>query len=85
MYGFTVQNPVSAVESDKGTLSVDSDGQLRQLNQTITFTPGTRQLVTGTDVLKLDFTFSDFGTPVDVTAPPASQVSHADTLVGVGF
>jgi hypothetical protein len=84
-YGFTVRNPVSIVRSDAGTLTVDRDGQLRQLDQTITLAPNAGQPVTKADVLTLDFTFSDFGTPVHVTAPPASETSHSYAFVGVQF
>jgi hypothetical protein len=84
-YGFTVQNPVKIVQSDRGTLSVDSDGHLRQLDQTVTFAPAAGQPVTPADVMKLDFTFSDFGIPVDVTAPPASQVAHPGVFWGIQF
>jgi hypothetical protein len=62
----TVSVPIS------GTVSVDSSGRVREL-----------ATVTGLSPLGIDanaaayVTFGDFGTPVTVTAPPASQVYDA--------
>jgi len=78
-YRFVVRHPVSIVASITGTLSVDSDGQLRQLNQTVTFTPdpaGPGKPDGPAQVETLDFSFSDFGTQVRVAAPPAGQVDN---------
>lgn len=87
-YAFVVRHPASIVESMTGTLSVDSDGQLRQLDQTVTFTPdpaGPGKPDGPAQVETLDFSFSDFGTQVRVAAPPAGQVDNMrGAILGAG-
>jgi len=68
-YAFTARFP-GAQESVSGTVDIDEQGRLRRL-VTIT-TQGTHGRIT-TD---RDLTFGDFGAPVPVTAPPASQVGY---------
>lgn len=68
-YAFTAQFR-AARESVRGTVDIDQQGRVRRL-ATIT-TQGTRGRVT-TD---RDLTFSRFGAPVPVTAPPARQVGY---------
>jgi hypothetical protein len=63
-------------ETVTGTVYVDRWGHVRHLTITIVekgraATGNASSLVTSRDI-----TFGDFGTPVSVTAPPASQVQH---------
>ncbi len=71
-YAFTARFP-RARESVTGTVDVDQQGRVRRL-VTIT-TQGTHGRIT-TD---RDLTFGNFGAPVPVTAPPASQVGYTST------
>jgi hypothetical protein len=68
-YAFTARFP-GARESVSGTVDIDQQGRVRRL-ATIT-TQGTHGRIT-TD---RDLTFGNFGAPVPVTAPPASQVGY---------
>jgi hypothetical protein len=68
-YAFTTLFP-NVSESVSGTVDIDEQGRLRRL-VTIT-TQGTHRRLT-TD---RDLTFGNFGAPVPVTAPPASQVGY---------
>jgi hypothetical protein len=65
-YVFTVRFP-EARQSLTATVELDQQGRVRRL---VTIT---RQGNVTTD---RDLTFSDFGAPVPVTAPPASQVAY---------
>jgi hypothetical protein len=69
-YGFTVATS-GRVSSVSGTVYVDSQGQVRRLLTTAILQIGGGYHDTSTE----DVTFSDFGVPVSVTAPPASQVN----------
>jgi hypothetical protein len=71
-YAFTARFP-AAHESVTGTVDIDQQGRVRRL-VTLT-TQGTHGRLT-TD---RDLTFSNFGAPVTVTAPPASQVGYTST------
>jgi hypothetical protein len=71
-YAFTARLP-AAHESVSGTVDIDQQGQVRRL-ATIT-TQGRYGRVT----IDRDLTFANFGTPVPVTAPPASQVGYTST------
>lgn len=71
-YAFTARFP-GARESVSGTVDIDQQGRVRRL-VTIT-TQGTHGKIT-TD---RDLTFGNFGAPVPVTAPPASQVGYTST------
>lgn len=71
-YAFTARFP-GAQESVSGTVDMDRQGRVRRL-VTIT-TQGRRGRIT-TD---RDLTFGNFGAPVPVTAPPASQVGYTST------
>jgi hypothetical protein len=71
-YAFTARF-AAAYESISGTVDIDQQGRVRRLT-TIT-TQGTHGRVT-TD---RDLTFGDFGAPVPVTTPPASQVGYSST------
>jgi hypothetical protein len=65
-YGFTVTvNKLTTA----GYLDVDGQGRVRRLVADLT-AGKTRKWIMSTE----DVTFSDFGVPVSVTAPPASQV-----------
>jgi hypothetical protein len=68
-YAFTARFP-GAQESVSGTVDIDQQGQVRRL--VTTTTQGTHGRIT-TD---RDLTFSNFGAPVSVTTPPASQVGY---------
>ncbi len=70
-YGFTVAAS-GGVSSATGTVYVDSQGEVRRLLTIITLQTGGGYHSTSTE----DISFSDFGAPVSVTAPPASQVSR---------
>lgn len=67
-YAFTAR--LSAAESISGTIYVDKQGQVRRL--VMTDTEGLKHRLTQ----DRDLTFGDFGAPVPVTAPPASQVEY---------
>jgi hypothetical protein len=69
-YRFTVATSGRA-SSAAGTVYVDRQGQVRRLVTTITLPLGGGYHATSTE----DVSFSDFGSPVSVTAPPASQVT----------
>lgn len=69
-YGFTVATS-GRVSSATGTVYVDRQGQVRRLMTTTTLQTGGGYHDTSTE----DVSFSDFGAPVSVTAPPASQVN----------
>jgi hypothetical protein len=71
-YAFTARFP-GVPESVSGTVDIDQQGRVRRL-VTIT-TQGTHGRIT-TD---RDLTFGNFGAPVPVTAPPASQVGYTST------
>jgi hypothetical protein len=68
-YAFTARFP-GAQESVSGTVDIDQQGQVRR--PVTTTTQGTHGRIT-TD---RDLTFSNFGAPVPVTTPPASQVGY---------
>ena len=55
-----------------GTVYVDSAGQVRRLVTAMTSSLAGGDHDTSTE----DVSFSDFGAPVSVTAPPASQVTR---------
>ena len=71
-YAFTARFP-AAHESVSGTVDIDQQGRARRL-ATIT-TRGTHARITTDRVL----TFGNFGAPVPVTVPPASQVRYTST------
>jgi hypothetical protein len=71
-YAFTARFP-GARESVSGTVDIDQQGRVRRL-VTIT-TQGTHGRIT-TD---RDLTFGNFGAPVPVTTPPASQVRYTSS------
>lgn len=85
-YIFTVRHPVSIVTSFSATVYIDSSGRIRHLAQTTVFTP--EPLRSGgpkvAGVSTLDLNFSDFGTPVRVTAPPASEVENGHGIIIIG-
>jgi hypothetical protein len=68
-YAFTARFP-GAQESVSGTVDIDEQGRLRRL---VTIT---RQGTHGRITTGRDLTFGNFGAPVPVTAPPASQVGY---------
>ena len=70
-YRFTVATS-GRVSPVTGTVYVDSTGQVRRLLTTMTLQIGGGYHDTSTE----DVSFSDFGAPVSVTAPPASQVTR---------
>ena len=75
-YGFSAR--LNAQESVGGTVYVDQQGRVRRLMTTTTVrspAPGTEAAIT-TD---RELSFSDFGAPVSVTAPPARQVEYTST------
>ncbi len=77
-YRFTVSHPQDTggiVESITCTVDVDSHGRIRSLAQTTAFSDA---------IVRLDFTFSDFGLRFSVSPPPASQVS-VNAGLGVQF
>jgi hypothetical protein len=75
-YRFTVATS-GRVSPVTGTVYVDSTGQVRRLLTTMTL-----QLDGGYhDTSTEDVSFSDFGAPVSVTAPPASQVTRVPGYV----
>jgi hypothetical protein len=76
-YGFTVATPKEPATAT-GTVDVDGQGRVRRMLATFEFAVGRGQHFTATE----DVTFSDFGTTVTVTVPPASQVSHFNGYIG---
>ena len=60
----TLNGPLHTAVSLRGTVDVDQQGRVRQLDGLESFM-GTVQKVT--------ITFGDFGLPVSVSPPPASQ------------
>jgi hypothetical protein len=74
-YAFTVR--LSAQVSVSGTVDVDQQGQVRRV---VTTTTEGARLTTDRDL-----TFGDFGAPVQVTAPPASQVKYTSGRPYWGF
>jgi hypothetical protein len=60
----TLGGPLHLAVTTSGTVDVDQQGRVRQLNATETIGPA---------VLKVQMTFGDFGIPVSVSAPPASE------------
>jgi len=83
-YSFTETiDPRSPKALVGGTVTVDSSGQVRELT---TNAPLEEKVKIGaktiTDYTSYDMTFSDFGTRVTVTAPPASQVYDAGNVYG---
>jgi hypothetical protein len=75
-YGFSVTAPKDTAGAS-GTVDVDGKGQIRRMLVTLTFAAGGGVQFTCTE----DVEYSDFGAPVTVTVPPASQV---DRLRGRG-
>jgi hypothetical protein len=75
-YGFSVTAPKDTAGA-RGTVDVDRQGQVRRMLVTLTFAAGGGVNFTCTE----NVTYSDFGDPVTVTVPPASQV---DRLSGHG-
>jgi hypothetical protein len=71
-YAFTARFP-AAQETISGTVDIDQQGRVRRL---VTITTQGRYGRVTTD---RDLTFGNFGAPVQVTAPPASQVGHTST------
>lgn len=57
-------NPLGIVLSARGTVAVDQQGRVRRLDAIESI---------GKTVMKVDMTFGDFGVPVSVSAPPASE------------
>ncbi len=70
-YGITVTAPKDTA-SASGTIDVDSQRQVRRMLLTLTFAAGGGVNFT----CREDVTYSDFGNPVTVTVPPASQVER---------
>lgn len=76
-YAFAMTNPIGAGTSKgtfsvRGTVGVDQQARVRDLRMTTTIRfPGVGP---GPVVTNSAVTFGDFGVPVSVTAPPASQV-----------
>jgi hypothetical protein len=75
-YGFTVTTPKEA-QTATGTIYVDSQGLVRRMAATFTYTA----LAGAKSTITEDVTFSDFGAPVSVTVPPASQVLRSDRYI----
>jgi hypothetical protein len=76
-YEFTVATPKDTATAS-GTIDVDTLGQVRRMLVTLTYAAGSGVNFT----CKENVTYSDFGDPVTVTVPPASQV---DRLGGHGM
>jgi hypothetical protein len=70
-YGFSVTAPKDAATAS-GTIDVDTQGQVRRMLVTLTFAAGGGVNFTCVE----DVTYSDYGAPVTVTVPPASQVDR---------
>ena len=60
----TLTGPLHTTVSTSGTVDVDQQGRVRQLDALESF---------GRTVRKVEITFGDFGVPVSVSAPPASE------------
>ena len=60
----TLTGPLHTTVSTSGTVDVDQQGRVRQLDALESF---------GQTVRKVEITFEDFGVPVLVSAPPASE------------
>jgi hypothetical protein len=72
-YGFTFdENEGQATIHSSGTVSVDSQGRVRQLDETFAFQLQTREKHASITT-RTAMTFGSFGTRVDVTAPRASH------------
>lgn len=65
-----------------GSVTVDQDGRVRQLLLPAV-APASYASATGIETLTINLTFSHFGVPVHVKAPPASQVYNPGP--GTGF
>ena len=76
-YAFTAR--LSARELLSGTVYIDQQGRVRRLVTT------TRQGIKLRLTTDRDLTFSDFGVPVPVAAPPASQVKYTSGRPYLGF
>lgn len=70
-YGFSVTAPKDTAGAS-GTIDVDTQGQVRRMQVTLTFAAGGGVNFTCVE----DVMYSDYGDPVTVTVPPASQVGH---------
>jgi hypothetical protein len=84
-YGFSLRHPKGTrglVDSITGTVVVDSHKHIRSLRQTTAFVASGVPRSKGKMIYTTDFTFSDFGIRVPVTAPPAGRVDHD---LGVAF
>jgi hypothetical protein len=78
-YGFTVASSKDTATAT-GTLDVDGQGQVRRMLATLTFTQAGADFTCTEDV-----TFSNFGAPVTVTAPPPSQVLNLSGHVNIAL
>jgi hypothetical protein len=65
-YGFTIPASKDVPVSVTGTIYIDDTGLVRELTSVGTYTLGV--------TISEDLTFSDFGTAVQVTVPPASEI-----------
>jgi hypothetical protein len=86
-YKFSLSHPHGTgdvVDSITGTMSVDSQGNIRSLEQSTAFVASGKPGTAGESIYTLDFTFSDFGVRFSVTPPPASQIDP-DVGLGVQF
>ncbi len=80
----TLPGPVHVTVSTTGTVDVDQQGRVRQLDAVESITGPAP--IGGTE-RKVTLTFGDFGLPVSVSAPPASEVytfRPRDRTVGFG-
>jgi hypothetical protein len=75
-YGFTVTTPKDA-QTATGTVYVDAQGLVRRMAATFAYPVLAGPNSTFTE----DVTFSDFGAPVSVTVPPASQVLRSNRYI----
>jgi hypothetical protein len=82
-YTFTVRI-YGGRESVSGTAYVDQQGRVRRLI-TITTERGTQATEKTLLTTDRDITFGDFGAPVRVAAPPASQIKHTSGEPYWGF
>jgi hypothetical protein len=83
-YKFSLSHPHGTggvVDSITGTISVDTHGNIRSLEQSTAFVASGKPGTAGESIYTLDFTFSDFGVRFSVTPPPASQI---DPRIGLG-
>ena len=71
-YSFTAPFNDAISGTVDGTVEVDRHGRARQLNLSIVLSA--QSAGTGIKSINYDLTFSDFNTPVSVTAPSAKQV-----------